>query len=214
MNSRTLVLILAVALAGGGALYWSLTKLPESTPAPAVPAQAQAKTASSMPAPAPIRPSLPEAANGQKSKPTPAVAAEEPLYEKQIDDVLRSNVGEAQSAKILIGMLPAMPEEGQVEAAQHIANLLPDSDYQSAMPILLNPNMPESVTSVLFTDLMNRGDSTKLNAFLQIAQVPNHPNKEESLSDLQIYLDNDYGTDWAKWGKAIKDYLAKQAAEQ
>jgi len=208
MNVRNLLLIAALILAGVCGLIWvSLGgHQPAPTPVQATPPQvelvkATAPQAISTPAPKP-----------EKSGTTAAV--EVPIYESQIDQVLRSNVGETQTAKILINLLPTLPEDGQVEAAQHIANLLPDTDYQSVLPTLLNPNTPESVTSVLFTDLMNRSDATKLNAFLAVAQVPSHPNQEESLSDLQIYLDHDYGTDWAQWKAAINDYLAKQAAQQ
>lgn len=212
MNQRILLLIVVFAVAGLCGLYWVISgnhqpaavNGPAATPAPAHLTQAtsaESKVADNAPA-----------AEQKENKPAPA-PKELPLYESQIDQVLRSNVGETQTAKVLINMLPTLPEDGQVEAAQHIANLLPDSDYQSVLPTLLNPNTPESVSSVLFSDLMNRGDATKLNAFLEIAKVANHPNHEEALSDLQIFLDNDYGNDWAKWKTAITDYLAKQAAQ-
>ena len=60
---------------------------------------------------------------------------------------------------------------------------------------------------MFFTDLMNRDDPTKLNTFLDIAQIPNHPFHDEALSDLQIYVGEDYGSDWTKWNSAVKDYL-------
>jgi hypothetical protein len=116
-------------------------------------------------------------------------------------------------AQMLINILPTLPEDGQIEAANHIANLLPDSDYDSVRPLLLNSNLPESVLSVFFTDLMNRNDPTKLNAFLDIAQISNHPFQAEALSDLQIYVGQDYGTDWAQWRTAVAQYL-KTANQQ
>ena len=209
MNSRVVLLIVALVLAGICGLFWALSTNQPPAAAPVEPALTIRKEAW-VPMPKADEPNQPK-----PKKAAPAVAqAEVPVYESQIDQVLRSNVGETQTAKILINMLPTMPEDGQVEAAQHIANLLPDSDYASVMPTLLNPNLPESVTSVLFTDLMNRSDATKLNAFLEIAKVPNHPNQEEAVSDLQIFLDHDYGTDWAQWKTAITKYIADQAALQ
>ena len=209
MNVRNILLVAALVLAGVCGLIW--TFLGNNQPAPTTTAQ---------PTPAPVelaKVPVPQVTANVQAKPeksgTQPAPAEVPVYESQIDQVLRSNVGETQTAKILINMLPALPEDGQVEAAQHIANLLPDSDYQSVLPTLVNPNLPEAVTSVLFTDLMNRSDATKLNAFLAIAQVPNHPNQEEAVSDLQIFLDHDYGTNWAQWKSAISEYIAKQAAQ-
>ena len=136
-----------------------------------------------------------------------------PAWEGKIDQVLRASVNESQMAQMLINLLPTLPEDGQIEAANHISNLLPDSDYKSVRPLLLNTALPESVLSVFFTDLMNRDDPTKLNSFLDIAQIPNHPFHDEALSDLQIYVGDDYGTDWGKWKTAVGQYL-KTASEQ
>lgn len=116
-------------------------------------------------------------------------------------------------AQMLINLLPTLPEEGQIEAANHISNLLPDSAYSSVRPLLLNTSLHESVLSVFFTDLMNRDDPTKLNAFLDIAQIPNHPFHDEAVSDLQIYVGSDYGTDWTQWKSAVATYLKNAAAQ-
>ena len=53
----------------------------------------------------------------------------------------------------------------------------------------------------------------KLPILLDIAKIPNHPHHEEAATDLQIFLDEDYGQDWPKWDAAMKSYLKKQAAE-
>jgi hypothetical protein len=34
------------------------------------------------------------------------------------------------------------------------------------------------------------------------------------MTDLQIFLDQDYGTNWAKWDSSMREYLRKQAAEE
>ena len=63
-------------------------------------------------------------------------------------------------------------------------------------------------------DLMNRDDAVKLPALLDLAKMPNHPHHEEALNDLQIFLDQDNGENWAKWDTSVKAYLKKQAAEE
>jgi len=212
-NTRTILIglaVIAVAAVVGFALFQpsppAPTPLPiaAATPAhrdtpPPFPTQTHAAATSAAPASAPPGSGID----------TEGVA---PAWEATIDQILRSNVSEAQMAQMLINILPTLPEDGQIEAANHIANLLPDSDYNSVRPLLLNPSLPESVLSVFFTDLMNRDDPTKLNSFLQIAQIPTHPFHEEALSDLQIYVGDDYGEDWSKWDSAVKQYL-KTAAE-
>ncbi|MEA3188653.1 MAG: hypothetical protein QOD99_2483 [Chthoniobacter sp.] len=110
-------------------------------------------------------------------------------------------------------MLPTLPEDGQVEAANHVTNLLPDENYSAAKPVLLNPGLAESVLSVFFTDLMNRSDQIKLRSFIEIAKIPNHPFHDEALEDLEIYLGENYGTDWTKWSSATEKYLKEADAQ-
>jgi hypothetical protein len=180
------------------------------------PAAPQVAAAAATPAPVENTPALskPAPPDNSVAPPVPTAPPDLPAaWEGTIDGILRSNVPESQMAQMLINVLPTLPEDGQIEAANHIANLLPDSDYSSVRPLLLNTSLPESVLSVFFTDLMNRNDPTKLNAFLEIAQIPNHPFQAEALSDLQIYVGDDFGTDWTKWKSAVAQYL-KSANEQ
>jgi hypothetical protein len=207
-NTRTIVILLAVVAVG---VVVAVALLQNSPPPPApLPVAASTPAPTEPPAFAPrALPSAVAAASPAAVRPS-SVA---PAWEAVIDQVLRSNVSEAEMAQMLINILPTLPEDGQIEAANHIANLLPDSAYSSVRPLLLNASLPESVLSVFFTDLMNRDDPTKLNAFLDIAQIPNHPFQDEALSDLQIYVGDDYGTDWPKWKSAVTAYL-KSANEQ
>jgi hypothetical protein len=204
-STRTVIIavaVLAVAAIVGYALFQQAP--PSAPPLPVAVATPAPRDTPSAPFPAEthsvaVTPSATPAAA--------AISGVAPAWEANIDQILRSNVSEAQMAQMLINILPTLPEDGQIEAANHIANLLPDSDYASVRPLLLNASLPESVLSVFFTDLMNRDDPTKLNSFLDIAQLPNHPFHDEALSDLQIYVGDDYGTDWPKWKSAVAQYL-------
>jgi len=209
--NRTRIAAVIVAVAGVGAVVaFALMQSPPPPPPSPLP------LAAASPSETPI--TLASVAPGVAEATPPPAASDmaanvAPAWESTIDGILRSNVSEAQMAQMLINILPTLPEDGQIEAANHIANLLPDSEYNSVRPLLLNSGLPESVLSVFFTDLMNRDDPTKLNAFLDIAQIPNHPFQSEALSDLQIYVGDDYGTDWPKWKSAVTQYL-KTASQQ
>jgi hypothetical protein len=210
-RARSTAIVLTVAVVGV-VVAFALLHNPPPPPAPPLGIAAT-------PAPAPAQTPFPGAAPAVVAAPAQAPVAAAPpealtpAWEGTIEGILRLNVSEGQMARMLINILPTLPEDGQIEAANHIANLLPDSDYGSLRPLLLNSSLPESVQSVFFTDLMNRDDPTKLNAFLDIAQVPNHPFQAEAVSDLQIYVGNDYGTDWPKWKTAVAQYL-KTASQQ
>jgi len=135
-----------------------------------------------------------------------------PAWEKRIDDVLRNsaNTNATQTAQILLNILPTLPPEGQAAAANHIVNLLPDSDYAAAKPMLLNPSLSKPALDVFFTDLMKRGDTTKLPMFLEVAKIPNHPFREQARGALQIFVGSDFGDDWTKWNAAVEQYLDAQ----
>ena len=218
MNSRPLIILAVVVLAICGAAIWFL----QSSPPPAM--LPEIVTATPKPiehvAAIPSVPvtraerSAPEVAPPKAPAPKPALAE----WEVKIDSVLRANpdnsdAANSATAQMLINLLPTLPAEGQTEAAQHISNLLSDKDYNKVLAIVKNPAMPEDVLDVFVTDLMNREDTVKLPTLLEIAKIPNHPHREEAATDLQIFLDEDYGTDWAKWDAAMKAYLKKQAAE-
>jgi len=201
-RTRSIGIVLAV-VAVGAVVAFALLHAPPPPPASPLP------VAAATPAPTAASAAFSSAAVSVVAA-TPASAAPpamSPAWESTIDGILRSNVSQVQMARMLINVLPTLPEDGQIEAANHISNLIPDSEYNSVRPLLLNSSLPESVLSVFFTDLMHRDDPTKLNAFLDIAQIPNHPFQSEALNDLQIYVGDDYGNDWPKWKSAVTQYL-------
>lgn len=218
MNSRSFVILAILILAVVGAALWFL----QSAPPPVVPELVLATPAkienAAVPTPKPAEPAneAPKVAPAEpKPEPKPAQIAE---WENKIDAILRANPDSTEEAnrattQLLVNLLPTLPPEGQAEAAQHITNLLEDKDYNKVLAIVKNPQMSEEVLDVFVTDLMNRDDSVKLPTLLEIAKIPNHPHHEEAQTDLNIFLDEDFGTDWPKWEAAMKAYLKKQAED-
>jgi hypothetical protein len=215
-NNRPLLFLACIVLAIVGGTLWFLntSRVPEPITSKPTPSPAIATAGTPIQSPSTSRSTpAPEIAKAQPQKPA---GTPRPLqdWELRIDEVLRSNADEAQTAKILINLLPTLPPEGQEEAAQHVSNLTLDENYKDVLPLVKNPNLPEEVLDVFVTDLMNRDDTVKLPALLDIAKIPNHPHHEEALTDLQIFLDEDFGNDWGRWDTAMKNYLKKQAAEE
>src|SRR5438067_7079324 len=177
--ARAIIIIATVAVIGVAAVVavallsqppassQDQTAAPSPTPTAAMPMQQPQPT---------LRPgmSVPRAANSPSPVPNAPAPAPIAWWESQIDNVLNSNANEAQMAQILLNMLPTLPEEGQIEVANHIANILPDENYNVLKPVLLNPRTSEPVPSVLFTDRMNREDAPKLRSFLDIANMSSY----------------------------------------
>lgn len=137
-----------------------------------------------------------------------AVSTEVTNWEQRIDAILgRDGTDEGKKADELLGLFPSLPEDGQIEAAQHIANLLPDERYSALAPTLTNPLTNEQVLEALLTDLLNRPDPIKLPLLLQLARTPDHPKAVEARDILEVYVDENFGTDWPKWEMAVQKYL-------
>lgn len=222
-NNRPLLIIACVVLAIIAGSLWFLNTKP------------QAPVSTTKPVDVKIGPSLDSLRNDKttektteaprpeppKVEPKPQVAKGTPAplkeWERRIDDVLKSSADELQTAQILINMLPTLPAEGQSDAAQHISNLVEDDQYARVMPLIKNPNLPEEVLDIFVTDLMNREDKVKLPTLLEIAKIPNHPHHEEALTDLEIFLDEDFDSinrDFNKLQIGVNNYLKKQAEEE
>lgn len=225
MNSRSVGIFAVVVAVIVGVSIWFLNSdyAPHAVP----------EAGSVTPAPAPVlapkttpdtTPSIPTPKAPENLAPvTPTPSTKPPVTitedDQKIDNILRlypgnTDTDHANTAQALINVLPSLTAEGQVEAISHISNVLSDEEYKRILPIWKNPGFNSDVLDAIFTDLMNRDDKVKLPALIDAVRLPNHPSHEEAKSTLEIFLDEDYGTDIAKWEKGVQDYLKKQAEEE
>ena len=130
-----------------------------------------------------------------------------PQWEEKVDGILTSESKEADKAKQMLEMLPRLPEDGQVEVAHHVSNLLPDQDYASLGKLLTNSSLPEPVLDVLLADTLNRPNSLKMPALLDVARDPGNPKAGEAKELLTVLLEQDYGTDWNLWQSKVEVWL-------
>lgn len=216
MNSRPLLIVAVIVGAIVAAAMWFLTGSTQTvsmtSPAATTPSPlAKDDSAQQRPAATPM-PRRPPATPRRALEPReePQIAE----WEHKIDQILKVEATETETAQMLINMLPTLPAEGQAEAAQHITNLILDEEYNRVLPLVRNPALPEEVHDVFLTDLMNREDPVKLPTLLEIAKLPNHPLQVEAVSDLEIFLDEEFGNDWARWEAAVQKYIADQQAEE
>ena len=128
-------------------------------------------------------------------------------WEEKLDEVLRSDAETAAIGRTLLEWLPRFPAAGQVEAAQHIVNLLEDADYAPLAKVAADPATPEEVLDILLADLLNRPNALKLPALLSVARQTNHSKAGEAKDLLELYLEEDFGTDWAQWEARMQEWL-------
>jgi hypothetical protein len=128
-------------------------------------------------------------------------------WEDKLDDILGSEGEESDKAKKLLAMFSRLPADGQVEVAQHLSNLLPDQDYAALGKLLTDSKLSEEVLDVLIVDVLNRPNSVKLPLLLEVARDAQHPKAAEAKDLLELYLEEDYGTDWNKWQAKLEQWI-------
>jgi len=131
----------------------------------------------------------------------------------KLDDILGADTDEAKKADLLLAMWKTLPEEGQVETMQHISNLLEDERFPLLVQTFTNVTTPEAVLDIIMSDALNRPNSMKLPALLDVAKTPNHPKAEEAREILEVFVDENHGDDWAKWDSAVKKWLKENPDE-
>jgi hypothetical protein len=143
----------------------------------------------------------------QPAAPAPATTNLAANWEDLVDQILGSDDDDTNKVKEFFAILPTLPEDGQEEVAQHLSNLVEDENYAPLGDLLKNAKLPEPVLETLMADLLNRPNSLKLPMFLELARNPEHPKAEESMDYLELFLDEEYGTDWAKWQQKMEEWL-------
>jgi hypothetical protein len=150
---------------------------------------------------------LPESATTEALPPNSAtnVVAE---WEEKIDEIFAKYEEDNQKVKHILLLFPQLPPDGQEEVAQHLVNLVPDEEYTSINQFLTNSALTEDVLDVFFSDLLNRPNSTKLPTLVNVARSPKNPKAGEAREMLELFLDEDYGTDWDKWNAKVQEWLS------
>lgn len=222
MNSRSVAIFAVVVAIIVGSAMWFLggENSAHYTPPPPDLAKVEKSASNDPVAVSPEGPAIAKQPTPEpKVEPQPATPVVMTEDDRKIDDALKLYPGNSDqdhinTAQALISLLPGLTKDGQVEASQHIVNLLPDEQWGKINHIWRNPAFDADVIDVFATDLMNRDDKIKLPAMLEAIRIPNHHFNEEAKTTMQVFLDEDYGDDVAKWEKAMKAYLKKAEDEE
>jgi hypothetical protein len=138
---------------------------------------------------------------------------QEAPWEATINAILEAPDDNNQVVLRLAALVPTLPPDGQVEAAQHMVNLLDDENYQTALQMLLNPGMPREVQEVIYSDILNRPNTVKLPAMTALIGAPAHGLREEALNTLQIFVGQDLGNNPLAWKSAVDEFLRQESLQ-
>jgi hypothetical protein len=128
-------------------------------------------------------------------------------WEGKVDDLLGSTNSDHDKARQMLEMFPQLPADGQEEVARHLSNLVADQDYGAMRAYLTNASLPAAVLDILLGDVLNRPNSLKLPALLDVARTPQHPKAGEAKDFLELFLEEDYANDWDKWQAKMDEWL-------
>jgi hypothetical protein len=137
----------------------------------------------------------------------PAPASLITNWEDKLDEILGAEGATEPKARQMLEMFARLPLEGQVEVAKHLCNLMPDQDYESLSQLLANPHLPPEVLDTFMADALNRPNSLKLPALLEVARTTQHPKAADAKEVLGFFLEDDYGDDWTKWQEKLQEWL-------
>jgi hypothetical protein len=128
-------------------------------------------------------------------------------WEEKIDDIVGSDDPDTNKVAKLYALFPTLPPDGQEEAAQHLSNLVDDEDYAPLGEMLKNDKLPEGVLDELLADALNRPNNLKLPVLFSVASDENNAKHDEAKDLMELYLGEDYGTDWNSWGTHMTNWL-------
>jgi len=128
-------------------------------------------------------------------------------WEDRLDNILAGEEEDKVKSEKLLEIFPRLPAEGKEEIMRHLSNLVEDADYAPLGRYLVDATQPESVLDVLIQDVLNRPNSTKLPLLLEVAQQTDHAKAAEAKDLLELFLEEDNGTDWAKWKSKMDTWL-------
>ena len=130
-----------------------------------------------------------------------------PDWEERVENILTSEIPDNQKAKKMLEMFPLLSPEAQEKVAHNLSNLTPDDEYAPLGNYLTNSALPDAVLDVLFEDVFNRPNSVKLPLLLTVARDPQNPKASEAKDVLELFLEDDYGSDWGKWQARMDQWL-------
>ena len=134
-------------------------------------------------------------------------------WQQVIQGILMNDGEPAMLSGRLASALPGLPLEGQMEAAQHMVNLLGDQEYAVAATVYFNSAIPEPVRRLVFEDFMNRPNAVKLPLLVRTLRERAHPMRNEALENLQVFIGRDEGDDPSRWEVAVSQTLEQEWKE-
>lgn len=125
----------------------------------------------------------------------------------QLSAVMTSEVSTTNKAIGLLGLFPNLPEQGQMEAAQHSSRLLPDNYYHALGTQMTNAAAAPAARRAIFADLLTRPNHVKLPWLVSVASTAQDGQADEAALLLKSILNEDHGSNWPVWRERVAVWM-------
>lgn len=126
----------------------------------------------------------------------------------QMSAVMTAEVSTTNKAIGLLELFPNLPEQGQVDAAQHTTRLLPDNYYPALGAQMTNTAAAPAARRAIFADLLTRPNNVKLPWLVSVASASLDHQSEEAAFLLKSILNEDHGSDWQRWRERVAVWMS------
>lgn len=126
----------------------------------------------------------------------------------QMNAVMTTDTSTTNKAIGLLGLFPNLPEQGQVEAAQHSSRLLPDNYYGALGAQMTNGTAAPAARRAIFADLLTRPNHIKLPWLVAVASTALDGQADEAALLLKSILNEDHGSDWQRWRERVAVWMS------
>ena len=134
----------------------------------------------------------------------------EKVWQGLLNTILMQDIHVNEIANNVLVILPRLPLDGQLEAAQHLVNLSADEDYSKAESVYFSAGLHPNVRRIVFEDLMNRPNAIKLPLLVRTLKEYGHPMRNEALENLQVLTGRNEGNDPARWDNVVQNALEEE----
>lgn len=136
-----------------------------------------------------VEPSYPDEASREgESEGAASVEESTPTLSETLGDSFFSNLERIRDLEEPLGetgvaafkaMFDALDADEKDSYAHHAANLVPDENIACLKAILMDALEPQEVLETIYYDLLNRPEEVKTPILREVAEVENHPLREE-----------------------------------
>lgn len=134
----------------------------------------------------------------------------DPEEQKVLDLVAERALTDQVKVQRLLAMIPTLPPDAQTVAMENATALIPDAEYMSYRPQLLQLAKSPEMREAVMDDSLTRGEELRLPNLLELMRTSTSEDEKQEIREVfEAYLDKDYGPHPAQWEIPVRNWVAE-----